>query len=81
MTIITTMSEAINDDHHDKRVRGQAIITEVLGERTYQARLPNGKVILAFYPRLRVGPVLSVGTEVSVALSLYDFSEGEIVQQ
>lgn len=68
------------DDHHDKRVRGTAVITEELGDRTYHARLPNGKVILAFYPRLRVGRALDIGEEVTVAISLYNFSEGEIVQ-
>jgi translation initiation factor IF-1 len=67
------------DDHHDQRVRGRAIIVEPLGERLWRARLPNGKLILAFYARLRVGRPLAPGDEVTVALSLYDFSEGEIV--
>ncbi len=67
-------------DHHDTRVSGSAIITEILGPRTYRAQLPIGKVILAFYPRQRVGRTLAVGERVQVAISLYDFSEGEIVQ-
>ncbi|MBL9116423.1 MAG: hypothetical protein JNJ83_15560 [Verrucomicrobiaceae bacterium] len=63
----------------DKRIIGQAIITEVLGDRTYHARLPNGKVIFAFFPSHRNEPQLAIGADVQVALSLYDFSEGEIV--
>ena len=64
----------------DRRVPGKAVITEILGERTYRAHLPNGKEILAFYPRLRIGVPRSVGEEVRVALSLCDFSEGEIME-
>jgi translation initiation factor IF-1 len=64
----------------DERIPGRAVITEVLSERTYHARLPNGKVIFAFVPRLRMTEPLQIGAEVSVALSLYDFSEGEIVE-
>lgn len=63
----------------DKRIIGQAVIKEVISDRTYHASLPNGKVIFAFFPSHRQEPQLAVGAQVRVALSLYDFSEGEIV--
>ena len=70
------MSEAT----HDQRITAPAVITEVLDDRTYSARMPNGKMMLAFYPRLRVGPALKADDAVTLAISLYDFSQGEIVE-
>lgn len=64
----------------DERIRGPVVITEVLSERTFHGTLPNGKQVLAFYPKTRVGAPLAVGDHVVIELSLFDFSEGEIVE-
>jgi len=64
----------------DERIRGPVTIAEVLSERTYRGSLPNGKQVLAFYPKSRVGQPLGVGDKVIIELSLFDFSEGEIVE-
>lgn len=56
------------------------MITEVLSSRTYHGTLPNGKQVLAFYPKSRVGSQLTAGDRVVIELSLFDFSEGEIVE-
>lgn len=74
------MSETPSASTRDERIRGPVVITEVLNERTYRGTLPNGKIVLAFYPRTRVGQALSVGDRVVIELSLFDFSEGEIVE-
>jgi translation initiation factor IF-1 len=64
----------------DERICGAVVITDVLSERTYHGTLPNGKRVLAFYPRGRVGTALTAGDRVIIELSLFDFSEGEIVE-
>mgnify|MGYP000955674301 CR=1 FL=1 len=74
------MTSEITPSTRDERIRGPVVITEVLSERTYHGTLPNGKRVLAFYPKTRVGTPLSVGDRVVIELSLFDFSEGEIVE-
>lgn len=74
------MSEHSPASTRDERIRGPVVITQVMNERTYRGTLPNGKVVLAFYPRTKVGRPLNIGDRVVIELSLFDFSEGEIVE-
>ncbi len=77
---MTVMKNEAAPTTRDERIRGPVVITEVLSVRTYHGSLPNGKRVLAFYPKTRVGRPLSVGDRVVIELSLFDFSEGEIVE-
>ena len=63
----------------DVRIEGRAVVREVTSERTCHAALPNGKIIFAYARKFDPIPELKPGMELSVLLSLCDFSEGRIV--
>jgi len=64
----------------DVRILARVQIREVVGERTYHAALPNGKVIFAYVQPRDHLPAYAVGDEASVLLSLCNFSEGRLVR-
>jgi hypothetical protein len=63
----------------DLRIKTKVIITEVLNERSYHAKLRNGKSIFAYTQSLDGIPDLKVGDEYSVIMSLCNFDEGRLV--
>lgn len=61
-----------------ERVLTTAVITEVVTDRTWRARLVNGKDILA-YIRPRSSPrTFAIGDTIEVSMSVQDFSRGEV---
>ena len=59
----------------------EGLITEVLSDRTFRARLENGHVLLAFVTGRdsRRMKKLLVGEKVKLQLSPYDLSEGRVL--
>jgi translation initiation factor IF-1 len=65
----------------DVRIEAKAVVREVLDERRCRASLPNGKIIFAYVRKddPAPAPALCEGGELTVLMSLCDFSEGRIV--
>lgn len=61
-----------------ERVLTTGIITEVLTDHTWRARLPNGKEILAFLRPRSARRTLAVGDTTAILMSVEDFSCGEV---
>lgn len=60
------------------RVLTTAVITEIVTDRTWRARLVNGKDILA-YIRPRGSPrAFVIGETIHVSMNVQDFSRGEV---
>ena len=61
------------------KVEGEVV--EVLSERLFRVRLPNGHRLLGFIPgkSQKTVPRFVVGDKVNVQLSPYDLSEGRIM--
>ncbi len=61
-------------------IRTIGIIRQPHGPRTYEATLPNGKVVVAHVPAKRQAELggLNCGTRVTLELTTYDFSMARI---
>lgn len=61
-----------------ERIPASVVIEAVLTDRTWRARLPNGKEILAFARPRHPQRTLHVGDQVQVWMTVEDFSRGEV---
>lgn len=61
-------------------VQATIVIHEVLSERTFKGRLPNGREIFIFIEDLSPLPVVTVGDAIVASLSTGDFSRGRFVR-
>lgn len=61
-----------------ERIPASVVIEEVLTDRTWHARLPNGKQILAFARPRSPQRTLNVGDRIEVWMTVEDFSRGEV---
>jgi len=62
----------------DVRIQAPVVIRQRLSPTTYEATLPNGKVVMAYTRPLDHTPDLEVGDSYTVLLSLCDFNEGHL---
>lgn len=64
----------------DPPIYAEAEIVEILSERTFRLKLPNGKLTLGHTPKrlAELRPDLQVGCHVSVEMTPFDFEKARI---
>lgn len=61
-----------------ERIHASVVIEEILTDRTWHARLPNGKQILAFTRPRSPQHTFRIGDQIEVWMTVEDFSRGEV---
>ncbi len=65
----------------DPPIYASAVITEILSDRTFRLKLPNGKLTLGHTPKrlAELRPSLLPGCQVEVEMTPFDFEKARIV--
>lgn len=61
------------------KIEADAVVSEVLSQRTCRAKLPNGKLVFGFLSKATENSTLQPGACVRLRMDVADFSRGEII--